>query len=165
MSETLVQRTRRALLGIEELGRRDGVTWLCDVAATGADGIRAVGMRGGTVIVVTRGAAPAPPSSGSGGSWNEWAAMIATHASHVLLFGPAADTMAAALQARNAPTCIVRCADLEDAAQAAERIAAPGATIVLSTGCAQTALGADDAARFRGLLPVGLRPSGAWAAA
>ncbi len=159
-SENLVQRARGALLGLEELGRRDGVAWLCDAAAGGGDAVRALGMRGGPVIVITRGVA----SPQSNGVWHEWAAMIGSHASHVLLFGASAERMAVEIQARGEGTVIVRCADLADAAQTAERVAGPGSMILFSPGCTRSALGSEDAELFRELVPVGLRTS-TWAAA
>lgn len=159
-SESLVQRARRAMHSLEELGRRDGVAWLSDVADGGADAVRALGTRGGPVLVITGGAA-APRSNAL---WNDWVDSIGAHASHALLFGASAASLARELQARGDGTIIVRCADLTDAAQTAERIAIPGATILYSPGCARSAHTAADTERFRNLVPAAVR-SGAWAAA
>ena len=160
-SETLVQRARRALHGLEELGRRDGVAWLCDAAFGGSDAVRALDSRGGPVVVITGGN---PVARSASRAWTEWADTLGAHSSHALLFGSSAAELASEIQARGNGTVVVRCADLTDAAQTAERLAGPGATVLFSPGCTRTANATAEAESFRHLVPVSVRAS-IWAAA
>jgi UDP-N-acetylmuramoylalanine-D-glutamate ligase len=63
-----------------------------------------------------------------------WARAVAARAPHVLLFGPAAAPLTAALATVRATHRIVRCADVEDATAIAPRLAERGDTILFSPG-------------------------------
>ncbi len=69
-------------------------------------------------------------------SWEELAALVRQRVDHVILFGEAAGKIAAVLERAQGPKpeTLDRCARLEEAVQAAARVAGPGDVVLLSPG-------------------------------
>ena len=130
--EAIRQAVRRAEPGPdcqELVSVRGGVRWVCDARGTRPGrSVAALDAQTGPVMLVAGGASGGQPLDG-------WAAAAGAAASHVLLFGPAGDPMAAALQNPAARAPIIRCADLDDAVLTAARIARRGDTVLFSPGC------------------------------
>ena len=68
--------------------------------------------------------------------WEDLAAMVHQRVQHVVLFGEAAEKIAAALDRASGPLplTINRCQDLQEAVQAASKVASPGSIVLLSPG-------------------------------
>lgn len=68
--------------------------------------------------------------------WDDLAALVRQRVDHVILFGEAADKIAAAIERARGPRpeTLDRCARLEEAVQVAARVAGPGDVVLLSPG-------------------------------
>ena len=68
--------------------------------------------------------------------WEELAALVCQRVEHVVLFGEAAEKIAAALEQAKGPLPLTldRCKGLEEAIQAAAKLATPGSIVLLSPG-------------------------------
>ncbi len=68
--------------------------------------------------------------------WEELAALVRQRVKHVILFGEAAEKIASALDqvAGPFPVTLDRCKDLQEAVQAAARVANPGSIVLFSPG-------------------------------
>ena len=68
--------------------------------------------------------------------WEDLAALVRQRVQHVVLFGEAAGIIAAALDqaAGPLPLTVDRCKDLQEAVQAAAKVAGPGSIVLLSPG-------------------------------
>jgi len=68
--------------------------------------------------------------------WEDLAAMVRQRVQHVVLFGEAAEIISAALQRASGPLPLTvrRCKDLQEAVQAAAKVASPGNIVLLSPG-------------------------------
>jgi len=68
--------------------------------------------------------------------WEDLAAMVRQRVQHVVLFGEAAEKIAAALDGASGPLPLTlsRCKDLHEAVQAAAKVASPGSIVLLSPG-------------------------------
>jgi UDP-N-acetylmuramoylalanine--D-glutamate ligase len=68
--------------------------------------------------------------------WEELAALVHEHVERVILFGEAAEKIAAALEQAHGPLqkTVERCKGLEEAVQAAARVTEPGEVVLLSPG-------------------------------
>jgi UDP-N-acetylmuramoylalanine--D-glutamate ligase len=113
----------------EHLRTLDGVDWVSDAAAT-SPGRAAAALDGiaRPVILIAGGMAGGQP-------WRRWAQTAARQATHVLLYGSAAGAMADALIDAGAMHKLVRCADILDAVQVAQRLAAPCDRVVHCPAC------------------------------
>jgi len=68
--------------------------------------------------------------------WEDLAATVRQRVQHVVLFGEAADKISAALDRAEGPLplTLTRCTGLEEAVQAAAKVASPGSVVLLSPG-------------------------------
>jgi UDP-N-acetylmuramoylalanine--D-glutamate ligase len=68
--------------------------------------------------------------------WEDLATLLRQRVQHVVLFGEAADKIAAALDRASGPLPLTlsRCKDLQEAVQAAAKVASPGSIVLLSPG-------------------------------
>jgi len=68
--------------------------------------------------------------------WEDLAAMVRQRVQHVVLFGEAAEKIAAALDRASGPLPLTlnRCKDLQEAVQAAAKVASPGNIVLFSPG-------------------------------
>ena len=68
--------------------------------------------------------------------WEDLAAMVRQRVQHVVLFGEAAEKIAAALDRASGPLPLTlnRCKELQEAVQAAAKVASPGDIVLLSPG-------------------------------
>jgi UDP-N-acetylmuramoylalanine--D-glutamate ligase len=69
--------------------------------------------------------------------WEELAALVHERVERVVIFGEAAEKIAAGLEQAHGPLqkTVERCKDLEEAVQAAVRLTEPGEVVLLSPGC------------------------------
>jgi UDP-N-acetylmuramoylalanine--D-glutamate ligase len=68
--------------------------------------------------------------------WDELAALVHKRVERVVIFGEAAEKIAAALEQAHSPLqkTVQRCKSLEEAVQAAARVTKPGEVVLLSPG-------------------------------
>ena len=68
--------------------------------------------------------------------WEDLAAMVRQRVQHVVLFGEAAEKISAVLDQAPGPfpLTLIRCKDLQEAVQAAAKVASPGSIVLLSPG-------------------------------
>ena len=118
---------------LEVVRERAGVLWINDsIATTPERAIAAMQSFVEPVVLLAGGRDKHLP-------WEEFAAIAGQKARQVVLFGEAAELIAGALAARRRSVpgeevAVTRCADLEGAVSAAERIARPGDVVLLSPG-------------------------------
>lgn len=115
----------------ERLAREEGVLWSwAPRALTPATSALALSHCRGRVLLIAGGDEPPEPEA-----LEPWARTVTARASYVLLHGKAAPRLAEAIGIGEQRPLIVRCADLEDAAGTAAKLAGRGSTVLLAPGC------------------------------
>lgn len=114
---------------LEEAGRLHGVLWINDsIATTPLRAAAALDSFSEPIVVLAGG-------RDKGLSWRPFAEAANNHAEAVILFGEAAEKIAALLKEEDCCCAVHTVGSLEDAVQMAVRTAQPGSVVLLSPGC------------------------------